>query len=300
VIAFVLCGSLSFADDSHVSALELDAADVPITANRIGQVTQSKKIVYQSDFQNIEELRFSNNQQWLAVAGGEVAESGVVEIVDWKSKKLRHRIELHADVIWKVAWSSDDSLLVTASQDGTCCVVDTRSGDELRTFIGHSKAVTAVTFVDEKTVVSAGLDNTLRVWNPNTGKIIRSLTNHTNSIRDLAFRPQREGLPMVLSAGRDRTVRLWQPTIGRMVRFARLKSAPLAVIWSPDGTRVFASCEDGSVWQVDPDTMAAVILDKGDARRKWCIAVAKKRPLIVVAGERGALKQIQIERSQVE
>jgi WD40 repeat protein len=275
------------AGDTHTSALALDTKSLPLTANRVGEVVFNKNVIYKSSFENIEDLKFSNDGKSLVIAGGDAAETGGVEILAWPSKKLLHRIEPHDDVAWQAAWSPDDSRIVTASQDGTCCVIEVQSGKLLRTFVGHSKAVTAVTFVTQDIVVSGGLDNTLRVWDPTKKKTIRSLNNHTNAIRDVSLRPDHEGLPMVASAGRDRTVRLWQPTIGRMVRFARLNSAPLAVCWATDGLRLFVSCEDGSVRQLDPDTMAEKVIHTADGLRAWCIACARNGRSVFFAGERG-------------
>ncbi len=56
-------------------------------------------------------------------------------------------------------------------------------------------------------MVSTGIDQNLRVWDLESGKLIRSLNNHTLPVPDLALRPGETGLPMAASAGEDRTVR---------------------------------------------------------------------------------------------
>ena len=299
-IMLTLLGSRCQAADGHVTALTLDQKSQPLTANRIGQLVYETQVVHESKFANIEHLQFSSRRQWLAVAGGDVAESGGVEILAWPSRKLRHRVEPHTDVVWQVAWSSDGSQVVTASQDGTCCVIDAESGKPLRTFIGHSRAVTAITFVDERIAVSGGLDNTLRVWDTNSGQTIRSLSNHTNAIRDLALRPKFDGLPMLVSAGGDRTVRLWQPTIGRMVRFIRLDSAPLCVCWSADGEKIFAACEDGTVQELAPDTMTILASHVSASGRAWNISASQDGKSLFLAGERGLTKAIELGAKPAE
>ena len=85
--------------------------------------------------------------------------------------------------------------------------------------------------MDGKTLVSAGVDQSVRVWDLESAKLIRSLNQHTKPVHALALRPTEVGLPMVASAAGDRTIRLWQPTIGRMVRYVRLDAEPLNIAW---------------------------------------------------------------------
>lgn len=60
---------------------------------------------------------------------------------------------------------------------------------------------------DGRTLVSAGEDRTVRLWDAATGKPIgTSLTGHTDWVGAVAFSP--DGRTMA-SAGGDRTVRLW-------------------------------------------------------------------------------------------
>jgi WD40 repeat protein len=79
---------------------------------------------------------------------------------------------------------------------------------------------------DKKTLVSAAIDQSLRVLDAESGELDRSLDQHTGPVHALALRPAHKGLPMLASAAGDRSVRIWQPTIGRMIRYARLESAP--------------------------------------------------------------------------
>ena len=60
---------------------------------------------------------------------------------------------------------------------------------------------------------------------------------------------------MVASASLDKTIRLWQPSIGRLVRFARLPARPVDIAWSSNGSQLFAACESGRIYLIDPDTV---------------------------------------------
>lgn len=107
-----------------------------------------------------------------------------------------------------------------------------------------------------------------------------------------------EGLPMVASISEDRTVRLWQPTIGRMVRFARLESAPLAVTWIPDGSRLVVACEDGKVRIIDPDTVTVERVIPAISGWAYTLAVHPDGTRAIVGGRGGQMKQISIKGTE--
>ncbi|GFZ94604.1 hypothetical protein [Okeania sp. KiyG1] len=60
-------------------------------------------------------------------------------------------------------------------------------GRLLRTFIGHTGWVNAVVVTPEGLVISGSADNTLKVWNLETGKEIATLTGHRGRIRAIAL-----------------------------------------------------------------------------------------------------------------
>jgi DNA-binding beta-propeller fold protein YncE len=98
---------------------------------------------------------------------------------------------------------------------------------------------------DSRHFVSAGSDGTLKVWDADTGLLIRSLTGHTNGIWSVAF--SRDGL-RVASAGDDRTVRMWDAATGHLIRTLAGSAPPVGgVAFSPDGRRLASAGADSTV-----------------------------------------------------
>ncbi|MEM9703276.1 MAG: hypothetical protein AAF907_12610, partial [Planctomycetota bacterium] len=205
-------------------------------------------------------LAFSPSGDRLLIAGGRPAEAGAVAILAWPSgEPIRRLPSSHDDAVSAAVWLSDERA-ATASLDSRVFLrASVGTAPPPVVLDGHSKSVTAVaTLPDDGTLVSAGVDASLRVWNISEGTLLRSLGLHAGPIHAVAARPANEGLPVVASIGADRTVRFWQPTIGRMVRFARLPSPGLSAAWLPDGSRLAVGCQDGCVRLVDPLTVRVV------------------------------------------
>jgi GTPase SAR1 family protein/nucleotide-binding universal stress UspA family protein len=65
-----------------------------------------------------------------------------------------------------LAWSPDGSLLACTTGTQTIWVFDTATGQQVREFDGHSQAVTGLSWIDGKWILSASADATLQTWRP--------------------------------------------------------------------------------------------------------------------------------------
>lgn len=241
---------------------------------------------------NIHDLKFSPDGKHLAVGGGEPAESGAVEILAWPSGESQTLLAGHTDSVLGVAWRSN-AQLASASLDHEVVLWSLPDRGEVHRFRGHSRGVSSVCFLsDGDTMVTAGLDQNIRVWDIESRELKRTLNNHKREIHELAMRPA-EGLPMVASVSRDRTMRLWQPTIGRMVRFAQLPGPPLSVTWLPDGSLVAVTVTDGNVYLIDPDTVEIVKTIAGDGTWAYALTSHPSEATLVAGDRQGRLRPLQ-------
>lgn len=218
--------------------------------NQVGQ--------FETELEFINDIKFSKNGLNVAIVGGSPSESGSVEIFNWPERKLVLRKRISDDVVNSVDWSLDGERLAIAGHDTRCRLLNMETKKIQQSWVEHSRPVRSIRFLsDPNPLASAGYDQTIRVWETDRTKALRSLNNHTAEINAIAVSPigDQPRLKMMVSVGQDKTVRFWQPVIGRMVRFARLSSIPLSVQWDAEGRFVVVGCEDGKVMVVDSQTV---------------------------------------------
>ena len=103
---------------------------------------------------------------------------------------------------------------------------------------------------DSKIIAAGSDDKTLRLWSADTGKLLHTLSGHTDDVNSVAFSPDGN---IIASASWDSNLRLWNVNMGKLLRtlITLDHNHIYSVAYSPDG-RTIASY-DGFViilWDV--------------------------------------------------
>lgn len=104
-----------------------------------------------------------------------------------------------------------------------------------------------------KTLASSGSsDGTIQLWDVSTGKHLRTLKGHTDTVRTLAFSPDGKTL---VTGSEDDTLRIWNPNSGSMLRKLSGHSNDIrSVVFSADGKMLASGSKDATVRLWDAKT----------------------------------------------
>lgn len=205
-------------------------------------------------FSQINALVLSPDQKTLLIAGGEPGQRGCVQCLAWPELTKGDVIETQVgsipmrDVVTDVHWFPDGNWWIE-SHWNAMALVRRRNGTVVGAFSGHTGPVTCAIPWTQELAISCGIDQTIKVWEIESGKLVRSLDNHTGPVIALARWISPEGKSFLVSLGKDRTLRLWDPAIGRLVRFVKLPQVPLRMKISTSGS-VRVLLENSSVAKV--------------------------------------------------
>ncbi|MDZ8055878.1 MAG: NB-ARC domain-containing protein [Aulosira sp. ZfuVER01] len=141
----------------------------------------------------------------------------------------------------------------------------------VRTLVGHSNWVSAVALSpDGKYVISGSHDNTLKVWNWETGEQLQTFTGHSDWVHAVAFTLDGK---YVISGSLDKTIKVWNWETGEKLRTLAGHSYPVNVVAiTPDNKYVISGSSDNTlkVWNWETGEQLRTL----EGHRDWVNALA--------------------------
>jgi WD40 repeat protein len=210
----------------------------------------------------IRDITYSSRDGKLIAAG---TADGVL-IWDAETGEQVKSLQCHRATVWRVAFSPDGKRLASSSVDNKLIMWDIQTGEKLfsLTAAGDSSmpgadcnppAPSGSIYVGSirdlafspngMLIVTASEDRTLRVWNALTGKLLKTLSGHNDTVTSVAF--SRDG-KLIASGSDDETVKVWDAkTFDELFTLPGHSSSVTNVDFSPDGKRLATSDRNGMV-----------------------------------------------------
>jgi hypothetical protein len=149
----------------------------------------------------------------------------------------------------QVVFSPDGRLLAVASSLGIY-LYDAETLAEIR-FIETDAWVLSVAFSPDGRLLASGSgDQTVKLWDVETGQEVRTLSGHTDNVLSVAFSPDGR---LLASGSDDQTMKLWDVETGQEVRTLSGHTGRVwSVAFSPDGRLLASGSDDQTVklWDV--------------------------------------------------
>ncbi|MDX2474964.1 MAG: WD40 repeat domain-containing protein, partial [Candidatus Krumholzibacteria bacterium] len=200
----------------------------------------------------------------------------------------------HQNRITSLAFSAGaGSKLASASADGVVRLWNVDLAQEIgATTTGHDGAVPGLVFSPNgSSLVSAGFDRTLRMWDMGLEPVGEAFTGHEGRVWDAVFNADGSQLTSVSSDG---TVRRWYVSSGEQIGKPLIRSTEQWVgpaAFSPDGARLVTATSDGTLrlWDVASGQEIGVPL-VGHGSEVTGMAFSQKAALLASASSDGSLR----------
>lgn len=215
-----------------------------------------------------------------------VCEDGTLRL--WEVPSGRQRALVYSELFWRARFSPDGkNLLVVSRRANQAQLRDAESlavtGPPLR----HESYVSDAAFSpDGRSIATASLDRTARVWDARTGEPVTPPLPHANEVRCLAFSPDGK---MLATGGLDSVARVWAAATGKpLTPWLRQGGEILSVKFSPSGRQLLTGSRDGTVrlWPL-PVAPVAVRPLAGQPLPVWATTFSEDRKLAFAAGRDG-------------
>jgi WD40 repeat protein len=171
------------------------------------------------------------------------------------------RLELSIPQVRLLAFRPDGRLLAAAGVGPDVVLVEPDTG-RVRATLRHAPqqpepvprtVVQALAFSpDGRRLLSAGRDRVLRLWDAETGALVKEMRGHTDEVFAAVFHPYGK---RIASGGRDRAVRIWDAERGeQLVRLPGHTNYIFSLAFSPDGDTLVSGSGDSTVrlWERVP------------------------------------------------
>ena len=159
---------------------------------------------------------------------------------------LWHTFAVHA-----IAISHDGKILASGSADSKIRIWNPRTGDQLRSLVGHSGEIKSIAMSsDGQLLFSGSADTTIKVWDLISGKLLHTLSSHSDEVKSLAISPDGKTL---FSGSADQTIKIWQLSTGEVLQTLTGHSGTInAISLSPDGQLLASGSADKTIklWQI--------------------------------------------------
>ncbi|MBI4648566.1 MAG: hypothetical protein HY738_18775 [Bacteroidia bacterium] len=173
---------------------------------------------------------------------------GIVSVWD-NNMNLLIRYSCHTASVKTIAFSPDNILLASGSDDNTCCLINIDNGNIIK-LKGHQSGIYRVIFSHSGKYIATGAhDGTIIIFD-NKGNCIKKFVGHNELVTWIEFSPDDKN---IITASSDRTVKLWDLEGNCLYIFKGYNAMVNKARFSPDGKYILTASDDATakIWNIN-------------------------------------------------
>jgi len=161
----------------------------------------------------------------------------------------------------------------------------------------HSHCVNCVAISpDGKTILSGSDDKTIKRWNLETGKELKTFRGHQDYVKSVAFSP--DGKTMV-SGSDDKTIKWWDLDSGLLIRTLEGHADHVnCIVFRPDGNTIISGSTDTFIklWDLKSDEIRTL---SGHDQSVNCVAISQDGEYLISGSDDKTIKYWDLQTGEL-
>ena len=156
----------------------------------------------------------------------------------------------HESWIGDIAISKDGKAVISVGDDKKIKVWNIERRKIIREF-NENDTVKSIIYINERNIASGSFDNTVKIWDLETGEKLHTLKGHSNTINTLSITPNEKKL---VSGSKDRSIKIWDLKTKENTNTLKGHTGwVLDVQTTPDGKFIISCSIDKTIkiWELD-------------------------------------------------
>lgn len=194
---------------------------------------------------------------------------------------------------------SQDGNLFAVALKNEIALLDLQDGKEIRKWPAHVEKITQLAISpDNRFIVSiSGAETTTKIWDLETGKLVKTLGEDQGFVNTLAFSPNGEVL-VTAASGQDRTLRFWDVSNWELLKQSAQQPGHIYdIAITADGKKLVAAIRNMvKVW--DMETATELLSVKVASLDLNAIAISPDSKWVATAEKEGTINLLNITDSK--